>query len=90
MILKKTLSCSYPNLPFDKALKEENQKLKVELQRSKTRKDDTQSQVIEHLLEVTDIVANSFPDKTSKKAKLDYVKEEQFEPSYVNSRCKRS
>ncbi|KMZ70331.1 plant cadmium resistance 2 [Zostera marina] len=86
MILKKTLSCSYPNLPFDKALKEENQKLKVELQRSKTRKDDTQSQVIEHLLEVTDIVANSFPDKTSKKAKLDYVKEEQFEPSYVNSR----
>ncbi|CAL5345587.1 unnamed protein product [Camellia sinensis] len=32
MVLKKTLSCSYPNLPFNEALQKENEKLQLELQ----------------------------------------------------------
>ena len=77
-MLKKTLSCSYPNLPFNAALKKENEKLQLELQRSQANYDVGQCEVIQHLLGVTEAVAaNSVPEKnlpvrSSKKASSDY------------------
>uniref|UniRef100_A0A5B6ZSY7 MCAfunc domain-containing protein n=1 Tax=Davidia involucrata TaxID=16924 RepID=A0A5B6ZSY7_DAVIN len=66
MVLKKTLSCSYPNLPFNEALQKENEKLQLELQRSQAHLDVGQCQVIQHLIDVTEAVsANSMPDKSS-------------------------
>ncbi|PIA27824.1 hypothetical protein AQUCO_07500029v1 [Aquilegia coerulea] len=64
MVLKKSLSCSY-NLPFEKALKKENEKLQVELQMSQANMDVTQCEVIQHLLEVTESAACSPPGKGS-------------------------
>ncbi|XP_034683353.1 protein MID1-COMPLEMENTING ACTIVITY 1 [Vitis riparia] len=78
VMLKKTLSCSYPNLPFNAALKKENEKLQLELQRSQANYDVGQCEVIQHLIGVTEAVAaNSVPEKnlpvrSSKKAESDY------------------
>uniref|UniRef100_J3LK59 MCAfunc domain-containing protein n=1 Tax=Oryza brachyantha TaxID=4533 RepID=J3LK59_ORYBR len=63
VVLKKTLSCSYPNLPFNEALRKESEKLQVELQRSQSNMDMGQCEVIQHLLGVTKTVASSIPDK---------------------------
>ncbi|KAJ4963273.1 hypothetical protein NE237_023212 [Protea cynaroides] len=76
-VLKKTLSCSYPNLPFEKALQKENEKLQLELQRSQAHMDVGQCEVIQHLIEVTETAANYFPEKdspvkSSKKVKPNY------------------
>ncbi|XP_010266008.1 PREDICTED: protein MID1-COMPLEMENTING ACTIVITY 1-like [Nelumbo nucifera] len=65
MVLKKTLSCSYPNLPFDEALQKENSKLQQELQLSQANMDVGQCEVIQRLLEVTEVAASSLPDKDS-------------------------
>ncbi|KAF8405429.1 hypothetical protein HHK36_010335 [Tetracentron sinense] len=65
VVLKKTLSCSYPNLPFDEALQKENEKLQVELERSQSIMDVSQCQIIQHLLEFTEAAANSLPEKGS-------------------------
>nr|KAJ0215685.1 hypothetical protein LSAT_V11C300155150 [Lactuca sativa] len=46
-VLKKTLSCSYSNLPF----KEENEKLHMELERSQANLDVGQCEVIQHWIE---------------------------------------
>lgn len=59
MMLKKTLSCSYPNLCFNEALKKENEKLQLELQRSQANLDMSQCEVIQRLLEVTETVASN-------------------------------
>ncbi|MBA0851742.1 hypothetical protein Goshw_025149 [Gossypium schwendimanii] len=64
MILKKTLSCSYPNMRFNEALQKENEKLQLELQRSQANYDVKQCEVIQHLLDVTEVAA-SIPDKSS-------------------------
>ncbi|KAM7524043.1 hypothetical protein LguiA_013945 [Lonicera macranthoides] len=65
-VLKKTLSFSYPNLPLDKAIETESQKLQLELQRSQANLDVGQCEVIQHLIEVTEVVAsNSMPHKSS-------------------------
>ncbi|KAJ7953161.1 Protein MID1-COMPLEMENTING ACTIVITY 1 [Quillaja saponaria] len=77
MVLKKTLSCSYPNLPFDKALQKENEKLQVELQWSQTNMDLSQCEVIKHLLEFTEAAACSklekcSPEKDHKKTEHSY------------------
>lgn len=53
VILKKTLSCSYPKYSFDEALRKENEKLRLELQRSQANLDMTQCEVIQRLLDVT-------------------------------------
>ncbi|XP_051139661.1 cell number regulator 13-like isoform X2 [Andrographis paniculata] len=63
IILKKSLSCSYPNLPFNEALKKERDKLQVELQRSQSNMDVDQCKVIERLMEVTENA--SIPEKDS-------------------------
>ncbi|XP_072968720.1 cell number regulator 13-like [Typha angustifolia] len=77
VVLKKSLSCSYPNLPFDKALQKENEKLKSELQRSQVNFDPGQYEVIQHLLGVTQSVVsslqeNSSPLKNPKKVEQEY------------------
>ncbi|EYU36803.1 hypothetical protein MIMGU_mgv1a011010mg [Erythranthe guttata] len=64
-MLKKSISCTYPNLPFDKALEKEHEKLKKELQNSQANMDVGQCQVIERLIEVTEIAANSVTEKDS-------------------------
>lgn len=58
VVLKKTLSCSYPNLPFKEVIQKENEKLYLELQRSQANLDVGQCEVIEHLIGVTQVVAS--------------------------------
>ncbi|KAL6511884.1 hypothetical protein OROGR_021481 [Orobanche gracilis] len=65
MILKKSLSCSYGNVPIDKALRKERQKLEVELQYSQANMDVGQCQVIERLMEVTENAVNSVEEHDS-------------------------
>ncbi|PIN12483.1 hypothetical protein CDL12_14908 [Handroanthus impetiginosus] len=65
MILKKSISCSYPNLPIDKALAKEHEKLKEELQNSQANMDAGQCEVIERLIEVTENAASSVTKKGS-------------------------
>ena len=78
-VLKKTLSCSYPNLPFKEVIKKENEKLHLELQRSQANYDVGECEVIQHLLEVTEVVASKSqreqdsPKKVSKKTESHYV-----------------
>ncbi|KAH9626267.1 hypothetical protein KSS87_014341 [Heliosperma pusillum] len=73
VVLKKSLSCSYPKCSFDEALRKENEKLRMELQRSQANLDVAQCEVIERLLEVTQTAAvfcdteKSLPIKTAKK-----------------------
>ncbi|KAF8093467.1 hypothetical protein N665_0383s0095 [Sinapis alba] len=57
-VLKKTLSRSYPDMGFCEALKTENGKLQVELQRSRARYDTDQCQFIQRLIEVTETAAD--------------------------------
>ncbi|CAJ1930489.1 unnamed protein product [Sphenostylis stenocarpa] len=78
-VLKKTLSCSYPNCSFTEALKKENEKLKLELQRSQANLDVNQCEVIQRLLDVTEVAAYSVPEKCSpeknhKKEEYNYAK----------------
>ncbi|KAL1191943.1 Protein MID1-COMPLEMENTING ACTIVITY 2 [Cardamine amara subsp. amara] len=74
-VLKKTLSRSYPNMGFCQALKTEEEKLQLELQRSRARYDDDQCEVIQRLIDVTQTVASVDSDtkltkKTSRKEEL--------------------
>ncbi|TVU48336.1 hypothetical protein EJB05_07970 [Eragrostis curvula] len=63
IVLKKTLSCSYPNLPFNEALRKESEKLQVELQRSQSTMDMGSCEVIQHLIGVTKTVASTIPEE---------------------------
>lgn len=91
-LLKKTLSCSYPNLGFNEALQKENEKLQLELQRSQANLDVNQCEVIQHLLDVTEAAAvntspkKGSPIKNSKKLESAYSdaseKKHSFEESY--------
>ncbi|KGN55644.1 protein MID1-COMPLEMENTING ACTIVITY 1 isoform X2 [Cucumis sativus] len=66
MVLKKSLSCSYPNLPFNKALQKENEKLQLELQRSQANLNVGECEVIQRLIDVTEsVAATSLPEKNS-------------------------
>ncbi|KAK4416872.1 protein MID1-COMPLEMENTING ACTIVITY 1 [Sesamum alatum] len=79
IVLKKTLSCSYPNMPICEAIRKENEKLQLELHHSQANLDVGQCEVIQHLLEVTEAVAaNSSPEKTS------FAKESKVEQVYVD------
>ncbi|CAH1413680.1 unnamed protein product [Lactuca virosa] len=71
-VLKKTLSCSYPNLPFKEVIQKENEKLHMELQRSQANLDVGQCEVIQHLIEVTQVVAsNSQHQQDSPKKRIE-------------------
>ncbi|KAF7129599.1 hypothetical protein RHSIM_Rhsim10G0208400 [Rhododendron simsii] len=93
-VLKKTLSCSYPNLPFNEAIQKENEKLQIELQRSQACMDVGQCEVIQHLLDVTESVAatslspKNSPPTYSKVAEHSYSdlnsdKENAYDESYT-------
>ncbi|KAJ0967014.1 hypothetical protein J5N97_023931 [Dioscorea zingiberensis] len=69
MMLKKSLSCTYPNLPFNEALQKENAKLQLELQRSQANMDIGECEVIQHLIGVTENVASSLPEKATQSSK---------------------
>ncbi|XP_004512158.1 cell number regulator 13-like [Cicer arietinum] len=76
-VLKKTLSCSYPNCSFTEAIKKEKEKLNLELQRSQANLDMNQCEVIQRLLDVTKVAEYSLPDncspeKSHKKEKYSY------------------
>ncbi|XP_078442609.1 protein MID1-COMPLEMENTING ACTIVITY 1-like isoform X2 [Wolffia australiana] len=60
MVLKKSIGCSYPNLPQEMALKKEVEKLRSELQKSK---DARHCEVIRRLIDVTEAVARSLKEK---------------------------
>ena len=81
-VLKKTLSCSYPNCSFTEALKKENEKLKLELQRSQANLDMNQCEVIQRLLDVTEVAAYSVPAKCSPEKSH---KKEEYNYSDANS-----
>ncbi|KAG5108437.1 hypothetical protein JHK84_045344 [Glycine max] len=66
VVLKKTLSCSYPNFSFTEALKKENEKLQVELQHSQANMDLHQYEFIQHLLDVTEVAALYHSEKSHK------------------------
>ncbi|CAM6089308.1 unnamed protein product [Calypogeia fissa] len=65
VILQKSLSRSYPGYCLEKALQEENEKLRRELQKKQEQMDIDQCDVIEHLLEVTKTV-NVPPEEQEK------------------------
>jgi hypothetical protein len=62
VILQKSLSRSYPGFCLERALQEENAKLRRELERKQQQMDLDQCDVIEHLLEVTKTV-NVLPEE---------------------------
>ncbi|KAJ0039734.1 hypothetical protein Pint_28506 [Pistacia integerrima] len=78
MVLKKTLSSSYPKMGFNEILKKENEKLQRELQLSQANMDVNQVEVIQRLIDVTETVAasplpeESSPKKVSKKVERNY------------------
>ncbi|XVE69474.1 hypothetical protein DITRI_Ditri09bG0155000 [Diplodiscus trichospermus] len=75
-ILEKSVSRRYPELGFQEALREENEKLHVELLRSQTINDSNQCRVIEHLIDVTENVVNMASGKKVRKLLVN-------EPTYV-------
>lgn len=94
IILKKSLSCTYPKLPFDTALRKENEKLKLELQRSQAHLDGAQCEVIQQLIEVTENAADppseyASPVKSSQKLELGKAKKP-FEKSTEKVHCQTS
>ncbi|KAL0739493.1 hypothetical protein Bca4012_015703 [Brassica carinata] len=93
-VLKKTLSCSYPNLRFCDALKTENEKLQLELQRSQEHYDVAQCEVIQRLIGVTQTVGevDGYEKELSKKAsrKADRSSSNMSEYSYEEDHPKKS
>ncbi|XP_073294871.1 protein MID1-COMPLEMENTING ACTIVITY 1-like [Primulina huaijiensis] len=74
--LKKSISFSYPNLPFDKAMQKEHEKLKAELQQSQANMDVGQCEVIERLIDVAEnatsrVPQKDIPQKTTQKLEQD-------------------
>ncbi|KAK7262986.1 hypothetical protein RJT34_30569 [Clitoria ternatea] len=65
VVLKKTLSCSYPNFSFTEALKKENEKLQIELQHSQANMDIYHCEFIQHLLDMTEVATYSLQEKFS-------------------------
>ncbi|CAL5327943.1 unnamed protein product [Camellia sinensis] len=88
MWLKKTLSCSYPNLPFNEALQKENEKLQLELQRSQANLDVGECEVIQHLLDVTEAVTVNSVSEKSSRMRISKKMEQKY--SDVNSEKKHS
>lgn len=61
--LKKSISFSYPNLPFDKAMQKEHEKLEAELQQSQANMDVGQCKLIERLIDVAENATSCAPQK---------------------------
>ncbi|OIV93569.1 hypothetical protein TanjilG_04801 [Lupinus angustifolius] len=78
VVLKKTLSCSYPNFSFTEALKKENEKLQLELRRSQANMDIQECEFIQRLLDVTEVAACSLPEKFSPEKSCKKVENSNF------------
>ncbi|KAF2552646.1 hypothetical protein F2Q68_00037903 [Brassica cretica] len=87
-VLKKTLSCSYPNLRFCDALKTENEKLQIELQHSQEHYDVAQCEVIQRLIGVTQTVGEV--DGGSEKELARKASRKTVEYSYEEDHPKKS
>ncbi|GJV53000.1 MID1-complementing activity 1-like protein [Tanacetum coccineum] len=81
-VLKKSISCSYPHLPFNKAIKKESEKLQVELQHSQANLDVGQCEIIQHLIEVTQAVASK---SESVKTQPSYLDVSSYNENHNNS-----
>ncbi|CAK8562093.1 unnamed protein product [Lathyrus sativus] len=82
VVLKKTLSCTYPNFSFTEALKKENEKLQLELQCSQANMDINQCEFIQRLLDVTQFAAYSLPEELShenSRNKVEYTNQNHFD-----------
>ncbi|GJW77207.1 hypothetical protein Tco_0138889 [Tanacetum coccineum] len=62
--LRKSLSYSYPNLPFNEVIKKENEKLHMELQYSQSYLDVGECELIQHLMEVAEIFESNYQYET--------------------------
>ncbi|XP_024978545.1 protein MID1-COMPLEMENTING ACTIVITY 1-like [Cynara cardunculus var. scolymus] len=58
VVLRKSLSFSYPDLPFNEVIKKENEKLHLELQHSQSYLDVGQCEMIQRLMEIADVFAS--------------------------------
>ncbi|XP_024016648.1 protein MID1-COMPLEMENTING ACTIVITY 2 isoform X2 [Eutrema salsugineum] len=85
-ILKKTLSRSYPEMGFCEALKTENGKLQVELQRSRARYDTDQCEVIQRLIGVTETAADVDPESVEELCKKNSKKDDSSRHDIVSGR----
>nr|GMC67725.1 protein MID1-COMPLEMENTING ACTIVITY 1-like [Ipomoea batatas] len=97
VVLKKTLSFSYPSMPINEALRKENEKLHLELQLSQSNLDVHQCEFIQHILDVTEVVSSlsetSSPAKPPNKAERDYsaayIDQDHYNQNYKKSNEKR-
>nr|GMD09789.1 protein MID1-COMPLEMENTING ACTIVITY 1-like [Ipomoea batatas]GMD75592.1 protein MID1-COMPLEMENTING ACTIVITY 1-like [Ipomoea batatas]GME19063.1 protein MID1-COMPLEMENTING ACTIVITY 1-like [Ipomoea batatas] len=98
VVLKKTLSFSYPSMPINEALRKENEKLHLELQLSQSNLDVHQCEFIQHILDVTEVVSSlsetSSPAKPPNKAERDYsaayIDQDHYNQNYKKSNEKRN
>nr|GMC66119.1 protein MID1-COMPLEMENTING ACTIVITY 1-like [Ipomoea batatas] len=84
VVLKKTLSFSYPSMPINEALQKENEKLHLELQLSQANLDVHQCEFIQHILDVTEVVAASSLSETSSPAKPPNKAERDYSAAYID------
>nr|GMC65850.1 protein MID1-COMPLEMENTING ACTIVITY 1-like [Ipomoea batatas] len=84
VVLKKTLSFSYPSMPINEALRKENEKLHLELQLSQANLDVHQCEFIQHILDVTEVVAASSLSETSSPAKPPNKAERDYSAAYID------
>ena len=60
VVLRRSLSFSYPDLPFNEVIKKENEKLHLELQHSQSYLDVGQCEMIQHLMEISQFFASDY------------------------------
>ncbi|KAJ9561877.1 hypothetical protein OSB04_007037 [Centaurea solstitialis] len=60
VVLRRSLSFSYPDLPFNEVMKKENEKLHLELQHSQSYLDVDQYEMIQHLMEISQVFASDY------------------------------
>ncbi|MFS7970246.1 putative PLAC8 motif-containing protein [Helianthus anomalus] len=57
-VLRRSFSYSYPDLPFNEVIKKENEKLHLELQRSQSCLDASQSEIIQNFMQIAHVFAS--------------------------------
>ncbi|XP_060188122.1 protein MID1-COMPLEMENTING ACTIVITY 1 isoform X2 [Lycium barbarum] len=100
VVLKRSLTRSYPSMPINEAIQKENEKLQLELQHSQANFDASHSELIQHLLDVTEVVAaeslseKSSPNQPTKKLEHSHSDvnsdKEHYDKSYSKSDEKQS
>lgn len=75
-VLRRSLSFSYPDLPFNEVIKKENEKLHMELQHSQSYLDVSQCEMIQNLMEIVDVFASN----------SQYEKEVEYYPYVISNK----